>query len=120
VVLAGIGGREPLMNLARLSAQEPPGERLLVFSHHPVHGAFDSSRLGPRRGLYEPHLWRPRGLWGWFAADCSEPGAARLLGGVWFSCLPRLLSGCLHVYEGPGGGGPVAWCPKAGGEGVRA
>ena len=104
VYLAGVGGREPLMNIERLSTSLgglPPGATVILASYYPPHGVLDSSRLGPGRGLYElralvEHL--PAGVRVVVAAsDCGPRGAIAPLAG-W-----RGYTVCLHsIAEGDG------------------
>ena len=51
VRVAGVGGREPLMNIARLVSHE--GRVDVLASYYPVHGVLDRSRLGVSSGLWE-------------------------------------------------------------------
>ncbi len=91
VYLAGVGGREPLMNIRGVAEalREARGPVLLA-SYYPVRGVLDLSRAGVRRGL-----WELEGLLGSgapvlyaFYSVCSEPGAQRLRGGVVHFCAP--------------------------------
>lgn len=104
VVVAGVGGREPLMNLERivsiLSSMDWP--RLILFSYHPPHGVLDYSSLGARKGLHELHRLR-KWLAVHFFSDCSSPGAVLREGRLWWACLPRLRQGCIQVYEDDAG-----------------
>ena len=91
VYLAGVGGREPLMNIRGVAEalREARGPVLLA-SYYPARGVLDLSRAGVRRGL-----WELEGLLGSgapvlyaFYSVCSEPGAQRLRGGVVHFCAP--------------------------------
>jgi len=56
IVVAGIGGREPLANIKRvemLLEQLRPSKPLLVVAHHPPHGHVDLTWSGVHAGLYE-------------------------------------------------------------------
>lgn len=100
VTVAGVGGREPLMNIERvlsiLSSIDEP--RLVLFSYHPPHGVLDYGPLGARRGLYELHRLGD-GLVAHFFSNCSSPGAVLRDRRLWWACLPRLRQGCIQVYE---------------------
>ncbi len=58
LIIAGIGGREPVMNIERVSSmlEAYKGRRILVVAHHPPHGHVDQSWSGVHAGLYET-LW---------------------------------------------------------------
>jgi len=56
IIVAGIGGREPLANIKRvemLLEQLKPNKPLLVVAHHPPHGHVDLAWSGVHAGLYE-------------------------------------------------------------------
>jgi len=96
VYLAGVGGREPLMNIRSVS-EALRGVRgpVLLASYYPVHGVLDLSRAGARRGLWELEAllgsWAPV-LYAFYSV-CSEPGASRLQGGVLHFCAPSASRG---------------------------
>jgi len=97
VRFAGVGGREPLANTRRLNGLD--GFEVLA-SYHPVHGVFDSSPLGLRRGLWEllPLLRDVHTHVAIYGSSCSEPGT-RLEDGILHICPGRLLEGCYAVVE---------------------
>ncbi len=57
VVLAGVGGLQPIQDIERLRALLPrtltPRHKLLVLAHHPIHGHLDKTFMGVHAGLYE-------------------------------------------------------------------
>jgi len=110
IYLAGVGGREPLMNisgLTRLIDKEVDGHIVLA-SYYPPHGLFDYSRLGVHRGLLElDELLGGGVVRAVLVSRCSPPGAQAELRGISVACLPRaaaIAQRCIHIAAGRGVG----------------
>jgi len=101
VYLAGVGGREPLMNIERLRGEinHVADGRILLASYYPLHGVFDSSALGPARGLFEladlaAHVNVV------LAAQCSPRGATLSYNEPRHVCLYAVAtSRCVHIFS---------------------
>jgi hypothetical protein len=102
VYFAGVGGREPLMNITRLAGSRrlQKGEAVVVASYHPPHGFCDTGGLGAPMGLYEA-----RRLWVSLAGEevfmLHACGSCYCRGAVAANSRLRLLACLYSLVDGP-------------------